>query len=206
MKIILKILLCLTFSAIFQPCFAQRYQEEAEKPIAPAQEDSAKHTFRVPEKLFAGGSIGLLLGSTTYIDFSPIAGYEVRPGLLLGAGGSYTYLNYKLRDPYTGAIVDMESFSLYGAKLFTRYTLPFLKSIFLEGDLQAMNVEDLSLPYFMHQRVWIYSPLIGGGLRSELGKKSYYYMLLLYDLNYSYNSQIFPVNGSPLVIRGGILF
>jgi hypothetical protein len=148
MKTVLSILfsVCVSLSAM-----AQRYQTIEARPIPNHQNerDTSKSKFKLPDKVYVGGSIGLQLGSTTYLDFSPLAGYEVRRGLILGGGGSYSYLSYKERDPYTGAVIGSEDYSIYGAKLFGMYQLPFIRSIFLECDMQAVNAVDLNQPYLL---------------------------------------------------------
>jgi hypothetical protein len=200
-----KILIILIFMAL--QCHAQRYQDQKTSLIPPQdQSDTQTSKIHLPEKVHVGGSVGLLIGPATYLDLSPLAGYEFKPGLILGVGGSYSYINFKERDPYTGAVLGHEDFSIYGTKIFGMYRIPFLEGIFLEADIQAVNAIDTNLPYLMDARQWLYSPLVGGGFKSELGKHSFYYMQILYDLNYYNNARIFTLSSSPLVIRGGVLF
>lgn len=188
---------------------AQRYQNKDNKPLANTEKsddsDSGKSKFHISDKLVFGGSLGLQLGNVTYIDVSPLVGYKIKPNFQVGGGISYIYLGVK--DFY-----GKYSTNLYGGRLYSQYSfpesevIPFISNIFVYGEYQMMNVEDMRYYNPVNPvRKWIGSPLVGGGIRSQIGRRSYYNLMVLYNLNYDRNNEISAFYNSPLVIRASIM-
>jgi len=133
-----------------------------------------------------GGGFGLVFGDYTIIELAPSIGYYVTDNILAGIGGNYTYYNDKYYNFST---------SLYGARVFGEYifeNIPFL----VHSELELINIEN-----FDGSRLNIINPYIGGGLKQNFGGRSYFYILVLWNLNETKESYYIQPNP---IIRGGI--
>jgi len=146
-------------------------------------------TLSFKQRLFFGGNLSLQLGSYTYVEVSPLAGIHITPFLDLGTGATYTYA----RDSYSGF-----TNQIYGANVFTQLQLfkPIVAHV--QAELINSGVYNLAGDF---SREWFQSLLIGGGLKQQVGKKSYSFLLLLWNLNQQYNS---PYQNP--VIKVGFIF
>lgn len=117
-----------------------------------------------------GGNFGLLLGSVTYVDISPIIGYRLKPYLIPGAGITYIY--------YSDNVYGYNT-NIYGGRVF-------LRGIVLENFLLHGEYEILSFKYpgylVPEGRVAVPRLLLGGGISSPIGNKSRLTLLLLYNV------------------------
>jgi|WetSurSiteA1Bulk_404760.scaffolds.fasta_scaffold00935_8 hypothetical protein len=125
------------------------------------------------ERLFFGGNVGLMFGSYTNIDISPIVGLWVLPRLAVGAGPDFRY--YK--DPYG-------STTIYGGKVYTE--IVFLQDLnnilplgihlglFLHGEYEGLSLESAFFknPPYESERFMLNTFLAGGGIRQMLGPRS----------------------------------
>jgi len=125
------------------------------------------------ERLFFGGNIGLMFGSYTNIDISPIVGLWVLPRLAVAAGPDFRY--YK--DPYG-------STTIYGGKIYTE--IVFLQDLnnllplgihlglFLHGEYEGLSLESAFFKYppYETDRFFLNTFLAGGGIRQMLGPRS----------------------------------
>jgi hypothetical protein len=125
------------------------------------------------ERLFFGGNIGLMFGTYTNIDISPIVGLWVLPRLAIGAGPDFRY--YK--DPYG-------STTIYGGKVYTE--IIFLQDLnnilplgihlglFLHGEYEGLSLESAFFKYppYESDRFMLNTFLAGGGIRQMLGPRS----------------------------------
>jgi hypothetical protein len=147
----------------------------------------------IKDKLVFGGNLGLMIGTVTAIDFSPIIGYYITPKLISGIGLSYSY--YREKNIY-GEIKS----HIYGARVFSNYT--FLENIgadlpmkanfalFAHAEYEALNLDrsfNSNEISSVKERYWVHSPLIGGGFKQPIGKKSSFNITILYNLNYQDN-------------------
>jgi hypothetical protein len=166
---------------IFQTNCGYSQKKDEEKP---------KLTFK--DRFVFGGNISLVVGTVTFIDVSPNMGFYITPVLLTGTGVTYEYFREK-RLGYT------YSTNLFGYRVFTSYDfLPDLSkvmpikahlAIFAHGEFEALNLdrqinENANL---VSGRYWLYSPLLGFGLKQPFGRKSSFNITLLFNLNYSKN-------------------
>lgn len=159
------------------------------------------------ERLYFGGNLALNFGSITYIEVSPQVGYLLTPRLISGVGATYIY--YK--DNYFG---DNFQTHIYGGRIFSNYAIiqDFNKFIPIgfDGSLAGyVEYEALSLEQdldvlglypdqnrFIQHNVWV-----GGGLNMPMGKKSFFSIYVLWNLNEDSNS----LERSP-VVRVGLNF
>lgn len=120
-------------------------------------------------RFYWGGNLGLMFGTYTVIDISPLVGYKVTEKFHVGTGLTYTYYRYREDGTYNGSSVTTNGFeystSVYGGRLFTRYYV--LDNIFLHLEDELINLE---IPFFSpfsndvyFSRQWVNSVLVGGG-------------------------------------------
>jgi hypothetical protein len=125
------------------------------------------------ERLFFGGNIGLMFGSYTNIDVSPIIGLWVLPRIAVAAGPNFRYF----KDPYG-------STTIYGGKAYTE--IVFLQDLnnllplgihlglFLHGEYEGLSLESafFKSPPYESGRFMLNTFLAGGGIRQMLGPRS----------------------------------
>lgn len=127
----------------------------------------------IRERLFFGGNIGLMFGSYTNIDVSPIVGFWVLPRIAVAAGPNFRYF----KDPYG-------STTIYGGKAYTE--IIFLQDLnnllplgihlglFLHGEYEGLSLESAFFkpPPYESERFMLNTFLAGGGIRQMLGPRS----------------------------------
>jgi hypothetical protein len=131
-------------------------------------------------RLYVGGTFGLSIGSISYIDLSPMVGYNINRYLSGGVG--MTYMFYSERN---GSESIRRNF--YGGRIFTRILpLPdLLPGIFLHGELESINNEryikknNSTNPELA--RAWTPAVLVGAGFRQQAGTNSYFTVSVLYN-------------------------
>lgn len=128
------------------------------------------------DKLIVGGNLGAAFGTITLVEISPQIGYLVKPNLLLGLGGRYIY--YEERSTFVNY-----STNIYGGGPFAQFY--FLENFIAHAEYEILNLDDFRDP---SERVNIESIFVGGGYRSMIGGNSFFSILLLYNLNETYNS------------------
>jgi len=138
------------------------------------------------ERVTIGGGLGMTFGDITYIEVSPSIGYYFTDNILAGIGGNYTYYSDKPSNFNT---------SIYGGRIFGEYIFSNIPILF-HTELEIINIE-----YDVNTRINIVNPYIGGGLKQSFGGHSYFFILVLWNLNETKESYILQSNP---VIRGGI--
>lgn len=120
-------------------------------------------------KFYWGGNLGLMFGTYTIIDISPLVGYKVTERFRVGAGATYTYYKYQEDGTYNGSsTTNGFTFhtSIYGGRVFTEYYV--LDNLFLHVEDEFINL-DLPDPTLYAKkevlltRQWLNSVLVGGG-------------------------------------------
>ena len=124
-------------------------------------------------KFYWGGNFGLMFGTYTVIDISPLVGYKVTEKFHVGTGVTYTYYKYKQDGTYNGGnATSGQSFStsIYGGRFFTRYFLA--ENLFLHAEDELISVELPDEGIYKGtgrianiSRQWLNSVLLGGGYR-----------------------------------------
>lgn len=119
-------------------------------------------------RFYYGGNLGLMFGTYTIIDVSPLVGYKVTEKFHVGTGLTYTYYKYKEDGTYNGSTTTAGfefSTHIYGGRLFTRYYV--LDNLFLHAEDELINLElpdpDLYPKEVSLSRQWLNSVLVGAG-------------------------------------------
>ncbi len=152
----------------------------AEPDHRPVQEDESpqrpRSTFR--DNLILGGNFGLQFGMVTFVDISPLAGYQVFKNAFLGLGVTYQYLDWQT----TGGRFSTHT---YGGRVFGRYII--WKGIMVHAEYEMLNLDcfdedrlntsnELQL-----RRKWVPGALFGGGYFQGVGKRSGFTALILFN-------------------------
>src|SRR5664280_805763 len=80
----------------------------------PYDQKSENGTPALKERLFFGGNMGLMFGTITDIQISPVVGYWLLPRIAIAAGPTYRF--YKSTDYYN----DVSKTSIYGGKAYAQ--------------------------------------------------------------------------------------
>ena len=143
-----------------------------------AQEEKEKVPFK--DRIFIGGSLGLQFGSATYIDVSPLVGYNITKKLQAGIG--FTYIYYKVKDP-NYSYNNYET-SIYGGRLFSRYYI--LQNLFAHAEYEILNMEVPAeiggTGNFNYIRDNITSVMVGGGYAQPIGSNAALLLMVLWNL------------------------
>jgi hypothetical protein len=148
------------------------------------------------KRVYFGGSFGLQLGSVTYIDVSPLAGYMITRNLSAGLGVTYRYYKDNYVDYHT---------NIYGGRLFVRHNVTFMRlPLFLYSEYENLSFEFASFNPATQDydliREWVPSLFIGGGLFQPIGNRAGFTIMALYNM--LWDAQKSPYN-SAWVFRVG---
>lgn len=136
------------------------------------------------ERFFYGGSFGLMLGTITDIEASPIIGFWVLPRVAIAAGPNYRF--YKDRFDRT---------TIYGGRIYSDLVIirdfgsliPIGANlgIFLHAENESLSLESSfwKNPPVFSERFWINTVLAGPGLSQMLGRRSSLNFMVLWALN-----------------------
>lgn len=142
--------------------------------IQPLNNQSAPSEFEsFRERIYIGGNVGAMFGSTTYINVSPIVGFQVTKKFSAGIGGTYNYL----RENYAG---QKYISTVYGSNVVGRYL--FTDNFFAQAQWDRLSVLDYTSP-ILNQRAWIDNLLIGGGYRQLFTAKASFVAMIFYNIN-----------------------
>ena len=141
------------------------------------------------DKIFFGGNFGLLLGTETFINLSPVVGYRLTERFSSGLGPVYQF--YSIRT-FGGRYRS----HIYGGRVFGSYTIirdlsqaipiGINMSIYAHAEYELLNIDQELLSFFISSgsgRIWLENPLVGGGFRQATGKRSSINILVLWNLN-----------------------
>lgn len=136
------------------------------------------------DKVFIGGNFGAQFGSITVVNISPIVGYKITERLAAGVGVTYMYYDYKAYN---------FSSSIYGGNIFGRvYVLP---NVFAHVEYEVLNIDSYDFP---GTRTNIENIYVGGGIRQQMGERSYMTIMALWNVN---DSKYSPY-GNPIIRMG----
>jgi hypothetical protein len=176
--------------------------------IVHAQESATTKSHEFWHRVSIGGNLGFQIGDVTGINISPEVAVRLVEQLYGGLGFTYQYTSYK-NYYYDTKANEYLNFTVntYGGKIFFRY---YLSSIF--DNFLANLFVHTEYEYLTYTRPYRYGPLgpildpyanayspgkevievnslfIGGGYHQPVGGRTFLDMLLLYNLNDSYNS------------------
>jgi hypothetical protein len=126
------------------------------------------------EKIAVGGTLGVQIGTYTYIELSPDVSYHFNKWVSVGVGGTYIFAH----DNYI-----KESSHIYGARVFTEGH--FFNYVGLHVAYQALNYDDFRSTIV--KRIWSNNLSLGGGYYQRVDRFSLYFYLLYNISNQEYN-------------------
>jgi hypothetical protein len=175
--LLINILVFISFSIIS----GQKAKEE-QLPFDQNEKDQAP-PFK--ERLFFGGNFGLMFGTITDIQVSPVVGYWLLPRVAVAAGPDYRY--FKELDVAT---------SLYGGKSYVQLVViqdlnSFIPmgvhtGIFLHAEDELLSLKSSFWKYplpFTTDRFYVNTVLAGGGISQQIGRRSSLNFMILWPLN-----------------------
>lgn len=170
-----------------------------------AQDPSINEKPKFMDRLVFGGGLGVQFGTITFIDVSPVVGYRLTEKLEAGVGATYKYYRYKdfYIDQTNGEKFDLKS-HMFGGSVYTRYHI--LKNIFAHVEYERLryNYEDISnyggQVIRDPKHTYINSLFVGGGLKQQITKGSYMFIMALWNLT---EEPMTPYSNP--VIRMGVL-
>jgi hypothetical protein len=173
-----------------------------------AQEPVFKKKNDFWERVSVGGNLGLQFGSITDINISPEIMIRTVDQLHFGIGFSYDYYEAKqyFLDDSTKSYIDFKA-NVYGGRIFTRYYLRilfdnFLGNFFVHGEYEYLYytrpykedpkgniIDPYNYTYSKGKDVQEISSLfIGVGYEQSISPRAFIDILILYNLNETYNS------------------
>ncbi len=173
------LLVLLVFSS-----FSNTYGQDANEDRFPYEQKVTKDTPALRERLFFGGSLGLMFGSITDVQLSPVIGIWVLPRIAVAVGPSYRY--YK--DQYSKT-------AIYGGKGYVQFTviqdvnsivpLGVHTGIFLHAENELLSLKTSfwkPTPYYS-DRFYVNTLLAGAGISQQVGRRSSLNFIVLWPLN-----------------------
>jgi len=141
-----------------------------------------KEVPKFTDNLFFGGNIGLVFGSYTYINLSPIIGYRITDKFSAGTGFIYEYVK-------DNRYIPTYETTIYGGKFFAQYVLFDYVILYAEDNIISLEKKyyDVIHNFPSNGRFVLNVPWIGGGIYQQAGKGGMYFMIL-FNLNNSTNS------------------
>ncbi len=174
------LLVLILFCASYVTIYAQKSKSD-QLPFEDNTQDQAP-PFR--ERVFVGGNLGLMFGTFTDIQISPVVGYWVLPRVAVAVGPTYRYLKN-----------EFDKTAIYGGKAYVQLVivqdinsvLPMgvHTGIFLhvENELLSLKTSFWKNPPYTSDRFYINTVLAGGGISQQIGKRSSLDFLILWPLN-----------------------
>ena len=176
--ILLLYLLIITFPALSQ----EETQKPKDQPVT-GEEETEKVPFK--NKLYFGGNLGMSFGSYTFIDLSPLVGIRWSRRFQTETGFSYNYTKDKRYEKdYT--------YNQYGGMVNAQFY--FIPQLFAHAEFQANSLEEYVAPN-TKERHFVPFMYLGAGLRQNIGRNSFLYIRVLFDV---INSEYSPYSpGDP---------
>ena len=153
---------------LLAPTRAQDDSTVIEPPTTPIVKLNPK-PFDLRERLAVGGWLGLGFFRGLSLEVSPVVGYRLTKGLLVGPGVSYLLFSYQ-----------NTALSSYGARVFARQRL--VDIFHVQVEYEWFNVADRASPSIA--RRWIGAPIVGLTIEQPTGPHSAYFTSILWNFNY----------------------
>ena len=125
------------------------------------------------ERLYIGGNFGAWLGSTTYLNVSPLIGCKITDKFSVGGGFTYNYY----RQTYG---IQKYVSTVYGTNTFARYMV--LENVFAQVGWDRLSVADYRTG-IVNDRTWIDNILVGGGYKQAFSEKGSFIAMIFYNIN-----------------------
>lgn len=164
------------------------------------------------KRCYTGGKVGLSIGPQSYIEVSPIFGYNINHLWSLGLG--ITWINYSTKYIDNTGKAFRESVNVTGGSIFTRVLLgdpttgTGLPNLFIHGELETIGYKN---PYYVFdpvnqlRRYQFFAPMIGLGYRSQVGRNSFYSFSFLYVFDSNNPNNPYSQNSLPIVPKAGFV-
>lgn len=177
---------CLLFLFIVSYAVAQYEKEEFQQ-------------FSWQERFFYGGSFGLMFGTITDIEISPIVGYRLTRNLSLAIGPKYRYYRDSRVYSTSSGNYTLEG-HIYGGRSYLQFHIvgdihDFIPiglhaGIFAHTEYEALSLEYEDFNPFEQTsgRYTLHSFFVGGGLRFPAGRRAALNLMVLWNLNESSDS------------------
>lgn len=178
----MKTVMCMLMISVSMACmgqdvdFGEEPQQAASRPQK--EEEPAKPRSKFKDNLFLGGNFGLQFGTITFVDISPLAGYQVFKNAFLGLGVTYQYLDWQTM----GGRYETHT---YGGRIFARYII--WKGIMAHAEYEMLNLHCFDEAHyvlsneFRLKRKWVPGALFGAGYYQGVGKRSGFTALILFN-------------------------
>ncbi len=163
----MKRMILFTLLTIFSLSLAQQPDS-----LRAVQQPVAQQAQRQPSPVFFGGSFGLTFGSYFSLRVMPLVGYRVNPQLSVGAKVGYEYF----RDKHNNFTITSHN---YGGSVFTQFRI--VPQLYVHGEFAYINYDE----YFIrnsHDRDWVPFLLLGAGFRQKVGRTSWAFVEVLFDV------------------------
>ncbi|MCF8259082.1 MAG: hypothetical protein K9J06_16115 [Flavobacteriales bacterium] len=147
-------------------------------PRTKEPEEQAKPRSKFKNNLILGGNFGLQFGTVTFVDISPLAGYQVFKNAFLGLGVTYQYLNWETSG---GAYAT----HTVGGRAFARYVI--WKGIMAHAEFEMLNLDCFDEDHYVLTnelktvRTWVPGALFGAGYYQRAGNRSGFTALVLFN-------------------------
>ncbi len=125
------------------------------------------------ERFYLGGSISGWIGSTTYINLSPVVGFKINSKFSVGIGGTYNYYSQNYGGQHFTSTV-------YGSNVFGRYMIT--DNFFAQAQWDRLSVPNYASP-IVNERVWVHNLLVGGGYRQMFTSNASFVAMIFYNVN-----------------------
>jgi hypothetical protein len=174
--------------------FSQYDIDEAKK--VDEKKDDEMNLYELKKKIYVGGDFAFSMrAGTTYLNISPLIGYDLTKRFSAGISGMYQF--WRVR--YFNATFD---FNTVGAGIFARYRP--IDCFITQVEFDLYNSVDLESPEF--ERTNVPAFMAGLGLARALGEGAYGQIILLYDFIDNPNMPLPPVIIPPLHLRMGFVW
>jgi hypothetical protein len=160
------------------------YAQKAKTDQLPFEDNTQDQAPPFRERVFVGGNLGLMFGTITDIQISPVVGYWVLPRIAVAVGPTYRYLKN-----------EFDRTAIYGGKAYVQLVIVqdinsvipmgVHTGIFLhvENELLSLKTSFWKNPPYTSDRFYINTVLAGGGISQQVGKRSSLDFLILWPLN-----------------------
>ncbi|MGV6861505.1 MAG: hypothetical protein ACWA41_07020 [Putridiphycobacter sp.] len=148
------------------------------------------------DKIYVGSGLNLLLGTTTFIYVSPQIGYDILPKWSAGISTLFQYTKYN----YSSTASDQVN--SFGTGIYTRF-MP-IKQLILET-----SYNKYWSTYNQTYKIKSNAFMVGLGYARQFGNKSYYQIMLQYDLLRDFNvpePSIITFNSGRIYYKFGLIF
>ncbi len=140
------------------------------------------------ERIYYGGSVILSFGDVTRIGIYPMIAYKFTPKLSGGVEVGYEWLKFDNYD---------ETANNYGGSVFGNYRV--LPQLYAHAEYQMINYE-IFTSATTSDREWVPFLLVGGGFSKLMGRNTWAYVEVLFDVLNDDNSPY--ADGEPIISVG----